>query len=88
MPRLSPRTRVAGRGRDIAIIPAGERWPDGTLRPAIEDLLGAGAILDALDTPMSSEALVARESFRSAGAELGAVIRASVSGGEFGGTRG
>lgn len=73
---------LAGDG-DIAVIPAGERWPDGSLRPAIEDLLGAGAILDALDLPVSPEAIVAREAFRSAGTELETLIRQSVSGREL-----
>jgi 2-phosphosulfolactate phosphatase len=32
----------------VAIVPAGERWSDGSLRPAYEDLVGAGAVIDRL----------------------------------------
>lgn len=53
--------------RPVAVIAAGERWPDGTLRPALEDLLGAGAIIRSLSTrataPMSPEATTAAAAF-------------------------
>lgn len=74
--------RLAGDG-PIGVIPAGERWPDGSLRPAIEDLIGAGAIIDAIGLPPSAEARIARDAFRSAEADLADIIRDSVSGREL-----
>lgn len=43
-------------GRTFNVIPSGERWRDGSLRPALEDALGAGAILSCLPGPRSPEA--------------------------------
>ncbi len=31
--------------RPVVVIAGGERWPDGSLRPALEDALGAGSVL-------------------------------------------
>lgn len=61
---LAPRVAA---GASVALVPAGERWPDGTLRPAVEDLWGAGAVLDALGAAgLSTEAEVAVAAFRAA----------------------
>ena len=64
----------------VGVIPAGECWNDGSLRPAIEDLLGAGAIIAELSGRLSSEAIVAREAFVSAAPELLDRLLSSVSG--------
>lgn len=77
---VAAKARALADGGDIAVIPAGERWDDDSLRPAIEDLIGAGAVIEALDLPMSVEAEVARDAFRAARLRLDEVIRASVSG--------
>jgi 2-phosphosulfolactate phosphatase len=57
-------------GSRIALIPAGERWPDGTLRPSFEDLIGAGAIIHYLDGICSPEANAAKSAFLAAESEL------------------
>jgi 2-phosphosulfolactate phosphatase len=72
----------------ITIIAAGELWPDGSFRPAIEDFLGAGAIVAGFDVGLSDcvmtpEACVARDAYRSAGLRLGALVRDSISGREL-----
>jgi 2-phosphosulfolactate phosphatase len=55
--------RAAACGSRIAVIPAGERWDDPTLRPCLEDLIGSGAVLAELGGTLSPEAELAVSSF-------------------------
>lgn len=50
-------------GHYIAIIPAGELWPDGSFRVAYEDLIGAGSIIHHMKGNKSLEANYAEEIF-------------------------
>ncbi|WP_199313034.1 2-phosphosulfolactate phosphatase [Microcoleus sp. FACHB-672] len=70
-------------GTRIAIVPAGERWPDGSLRPALEDLIGAGAILNFLDGQLSPEAEAAVAVFRRWEDDLLTALRRCSSGKEL-----
>jgi len=76
---------AAALGGDVAVIAAGERWrPSGALRPALEDLLGAGAILAALDgAALTPEAEAARAAFAALRDRLGPALRGSASGREL-----
>jgi 2-phosphosulfolactate phosphatase len=72
----------------IAIVPCGERWPDGSLRPAVEDLIGAGALVAALldgdaDRSHSPEAGAAMAAFESVQGDLSDALTASASGREL-----
>ena len=69
--------------KPINIIPCGEKWEDGSLRPAIEDLIGAGAILSQLRGSKSPESEIAIAAFESARSDLGSIIRNSASGREL-----
>jgi len=70
-------------GVTIAVIPAGERWPDGSLRPSLEDWLGAGAVLAALPGRPSPEAQAAVSAFRERRNGLARALRDCYSGQEL-----
>ena len=67
-------------GRRIAVIAAGERWADGSLRPGVEDWLGAGAVLSQLKGMLSPEARSAKASFQAAQEEIAALLQQCSSG--------
>lgn len=70
-------------GATFNVCPAGERWPDGSLRPALEDWLAAGAILAALPGVKSPEAVAAMAAFEAHRDRLPAVLAATGSGREL-----
>lgn len=75
--------RVADFGATIAVIPAGEQWADGTLRPSLEDLAGAGAVLAGLRGRRSPEAELAVSVFERFRNDLAGVLSRCSSGKEL-----
>ena len=75
--------RVTSYGSRLAVIPAGEQWSDGSPRPALEDLAGAGAVLARLPGRLSAEAELAVAAFEHFRANLHDALARSVSGREL-----
>ena len=75
-------TSASKKGSKIAVVPAGERWEDGTLRPCFEDLVGAGAIISFLKGTTSPEAMAAASAFESASENIFDWLKACSSGKE------
>jgi 2-phosphosulfolactate phosphatase len=70
-------------GRKL-ILAAGELWPSTSqLRPALEDLLGAGAIIHALSGHKSPEAKAAENVWRGMHNDVGNIMRDCASGREL-----
>ncbi len=74
------------RGGPIGLVPAGERWqlPGEPMRPALEDVIGAGAIAGVLPGAFSPEAELAAAQFDAARSRgLHGVLAACASGREL-----
>jgi len=80
-------TRRDSERTTVAVLAAGEQWDDGTLRPAAEDLWGAGAVIRALDDAgwrhRSVEADLARGAYEAIRGREHDVLRACASGREL-----
>ena len=75
---------AASVGSRIGVLAAGERWPDGSLRPAFEDLVGAGAVVAATGAAeRSPEAAAAAAIYADAAAALDERLSNCVSGHEL-----
>ncbi|WBQ05890.1 2-phosphosulfolactate phosphatase [Kribbella sp. CA-293567] len=71
----------------VVAVAAGERWSDGSLRPAVEDLWGAGGLLTALVDrgvgPLSPEARAAAAAYREVAGELPELLHECAGGREL-----
>jgi 2-phosphosulfolactate phosphatase len=71
-----------GRTGSVTVIACGERWPDGSLRPSLEDFIGAGAVIAALDGSRSPEATAAAQGWLAAAPRVQDVVSSCASGRE------
>lgn len=71
----------------VAVIAAGERWPDGSLRPAVEDQWGAGSLTEPLCaagwSSISPEAHAAAAAYRAVAGDIPAALQDCASGREL-----
>jgi len=68
----------------VVAIAAGERWKDGSLRPAVEDLWGAGGFLSALQRDdLSPEARAAEAAYEAVADELPRMLHECAGGREL-----
>ena len=70
-------------GKRVLVIAAGEKWSNGTIRPALEDQIGAGAILAFLDGTKSPEAISAINVFEMEKSNLQSILNNCSSGQEL-----
>lgn len=79
------RGQLSDRGIAVTVIAAGERWPESGLgtRFAIEDYLGAGAIIAEINGDNSPEAEICRNAFTASQKNIAEIIFDCVSGREL-----
>jgi 2-phosphosulfolactate phosphatase len=79
--------RAADPDLRVAVVCAGERWPDGSLRPAVEDFWGAGVLGELLIgdawPDVAPEAAAAAAAFGALDGAVTAALRACASGREL-----
>lgn len=76
-------TAAAKYGPRVAVIPAGERWNDGSLRPAFEDWVGAGAVISHLKGSLAPEARAALSAYLNVKSDLKHMLKQCGSGREL-----
>lgn len=78
---------VVWSGGSVVVIASGERWGDDTLRPAVEDLWGAGAVISSLVArgidDVSPEARTALAAWRGVADEVATLMPSSSGGREL-----
>ncbi|HEY6170999.1 MAG TPA: 2-phosphosulfolactate phosphatase, partial [Candidatus Kapabacteria bacterium] len=75
--------QASSMSKSIGVIAAGEKWEDNSMRFAIEDLLGAGAVISCFENELSIEAKSARLVFDSNENNIKGVLLQSISGQEL-----
>lgn len=74
---------AANSGGKVLVVPAGERWDDHSLRPCVEDLVGAGAIIRSLRGHPSPEAEMAVAAYERVSQNLEEFLMSCASGREL-----
>ncbi|BAU12820.1 putative lipoprotein [Leptolyngbya sp. NIES-3755] len=70
-------------GQRIGVIPAGEKWHDGSLRPSFEDWIGAGAVISCLNGSRSPEAQLAIAAYEGIFSAINSLMKQCISGQEL-----
>jgi 2-phosphosulfolactate phosphatase len=76
-------TVAAKYGPHVAVIPAGERWDDGSLRPAFEDWVCVGAVISHLKGSLAPEARAALSAYLNVKLDLKHMLKQCGSGREL-----